>query len=154
MSKFKFIAEIVLVQAISTTAMAEGASSTSCLHRRMADMEEGGPPTKVRPTIQFIFTIFFTAATVVFLQSDQSFVLYSTTLHLPPLRIHCVGGCWGSIPGQLRMRLRHWLSDGLSTRLNLNHSSYRSCKYRNFLFYLLKVQITSTRITKFLYNFN
>ncbi len=23
-----------------------------------------------------------------------SYVLYSTLLHLPPLRFHCVGGCW------------------------------------------------------------
>jgi hypothetical protein len=22
------------------------------------------------------------------------YVLYSTLLHLPPLRFHCVGGCW------------------------------------------------------------
>ncbi len=25
---------------------------------------------------------------------DFSYVLHSTLLHLPPLRIHCVGGCW------------------------------------------------------------
>ncbi len=25
---------------------------------------------------------------------DMSYVLYSTLLHLPPLRFHCVGGCW------------------------------------------------------------
>ncbi len=41
------------------------------------------------------------------------YVLYSTLLHLPPLRFHCVKGCWD--PGQLR--LRHWLSDALATRL-------------------------------------
>ncbi len=31
-----------------------------------------------------IFSVFFCAVTV----------LYSTLLHLPPLRFHCVGGCW------------------------------------------------------------
>ncbi len=30
-------------------------------------------------------------------------VLYSTLLNLPPLRFHCVGGCWGSNPGLLRL---------------------------------------------------
>jgi hypothetical protein len=40
---------------------------------------------------------------------------YSTLLHLPPLRFHCVGGCWD--PGQLG--LQHWLSDALTTRLDL-----------------------------------
>jgi hypothetical protein len=25
---------------------------------------------------------------------QHCYVLYSTLLHLPPLRFHCVGGCW------------------------------------------------------------
>ncbi len=48
------------------------------------------------------------------------YVLYSTLLHLPPLRFHCVGGCWGWNPGMLR--LRHWQSDALTTRLDLIHN--------------------------------
>ncbi len=43
------------------------------------------------------------------------YVLYSTLLCLPPLRFHCVGGCWGLL------RLRHWQSDALPTRLDLIH---------------------------------
>ncbi len=45
-------------------------------------------------------------------------VLLSTLFHLPPLRYHCVGGCCDL--GQLR--LQHWLSDALTTRLDLIHS--------------------------------
>ncbi len=37
------------------------------------------------------------------------YVLYSTLLHMPPLRFHCFGGS----------RLRHWQSDSLITRLDL-----------------------------------
>ncbi len=48
------------------------------------------------------------------------YVWYSTLLHLPPLRFHCVRGCWNRTPGQLR--LRHWLSDALTTRLDLIHN--------------------------------
>jgi hypothetical protein len=44
-------------------------------------------------------------------------VFYSTLLHLPPLRFHCVGGWLGSNPGQ--SRLQHRLSDALTTRLDL-----------------------------------
>ncbi len=29
---------------------------------------------------------------------------YSTLLHLPPLRFHCVGGCWGSNPELLWLK--------------------------------------------------
>jgi hypothetical protein len=59
-------------------------------------------------------------------------VFYSTLLHLPPLRFHCVG----SNPGQLR--LRHWLSNHSAgyhpsfgqissvTRLDIIHCSARS----------------------------
>ncbi len=47
--------------------------------------------------------------------------VYSTLHYLPPLSFHCVGGYWmGSNPGHLR--LRHWLSDALTTRLHFIHS--------------------------------
>jgi hypothetical protein len=36
-------------------------------------------------------------------------VLNSTLLHLPPLKFHCVGGYWD----------RYWLSDAVTTRLDL-----------------------------------
>ncbi len=39
-------------------------------------------------------------------------VLYSILIHLPPLRFHCVEGCWDRThAGQ--MQLLHWLSDAL-----------------------------------------
>ncbi len=47
-------------------------------------------------------------------------VLYSTLLHLPPLRFQLCQRKLGSNPGQLR--LRHRLSDALTTRLHLIHS--------------------------------
>jgi hypothetical protein len=50
-------------------------------------------------------------------------VRYSTLLHLPPLRFHCVGG-WRSKTRLLQ--LRHWQSDALTTRLVLSHNSARS----------------------------
>jgi hypothetical protein len=49
------------------------------------------------------------------------FVQYSTLLRLLPLRFHCVGRrTLGSNPGLLR--LRHWQSEALTTRLDLIHS--------------------------------
>ncbi len=45
----------------------------------------------------------------------KMYVLYSTLLHLPPLRFN--RRMLGLNPGQLR--LRHWLSDALATRLHL-----------------------------------
>jgi hypothetical protein len=45
--------------------------------------------------------------------------LVNTALSAPPLRFHCVGGCWDRTQGQLG--LRHWLSDALTTRLDLIH---------------------------------
>ncbi len=44
---------------------------------------------------------------------------YSTLLHLPPLRFHCVGGCWDRTQDNCRW---NWLSDALTTRLDLIHS--------------------------------
>ncbi len=50
------------------------------------------------------------------------YVLYSTLIHLPPLRFHCVGGsCMGSNPGLLR--LRHWQPDALTTRLKISSTN-------------------------------
>ncbi len=45
------------------------------------------------------------------------YYFYSTLLHLPPLRFHCVWGCWDRTHD---LRLRHWLSDALTTRLDLS----------------------------------
>jgi hypothetical protein len=39
-------------------------------------------------------------------------VLYSTLLHLPPLRFYYVGGCWDLLVGMLR--LQHWHLDALT----------------------------------------
>jgi hypothetical protein len=50
--------------------------------------------------------------------------IFLTLLHLPPLRFHCVGGCLDRTRRQLR--LRHWLSDSLTARLDLIHSTARS----------------------------
>jgi hypothetical protein len=33
------------------------------------------------------------------------YVLYSTLLHLPPLRFHCVGGCWNRTQDSCKARL-------------------------------------------------
>ena len=42
------------------------------------------------------------------------FVLYSTLLHLPPLRFHCADGCWDRT-----QQLVHWQSEDLTTRLDV-----------------------------------
>ncbi len=52
-----------------------------------------------------------------------------TLFHLPPLRLHCVGGCWD--PGQLR--LRHWLSDALTARLDLIQHMLKLRQTDNFV---------------------
>ncbi len=60
------------------------------------------------------------------------YVLYSILLHLPPLRFHCVGGCWDRT--QECCYFGHWQSDALTqslfsaltTRLDLVHYSARS----------------------------
>jgi hypothetical protein len=52
-----------------------------------------------------------------FLDFFMNVVLYSTLLHVPPLRFDCVGRMLGSNTGQLQ--LRHWLSEALATRLHL-----------------------------------
>jgi hypothetical protein len=48
------------------------------------------------------------------------YVLYSKLLHLPPLKFHFVGGYWNGTHAVL-LRLRHWQSDALTTRLDLIH---------------------------------
>ncbi len=79
------------------------------------------------------------------------YVRYLTLLHLPSLRFHYVGGCWDRNLGQLW--LQHWLSDALTTLLDLIHkhckisstNSARShpqsarshCKWTQVLFLLL-----------------
>ncbi len=60
-------------------------------------------------------------------------VVYWTLLHLPPLRSHCVGGCWGSSPGLLR--LWHWPTDALNTRLDLTHSDRSHPQHTAVVYY-------------------
>ncbi len=48
------------------------------------------------------------------------YVLYSTLLHLSPLRFHCVGGCWDRI--QDCCDFGHWQSDALTTQQDLIHT--------------------------------
>ena len=56
---------------------------------------------------------------------DFSFyVRYSTLLRLPSLRFHCVWGCWDRTEAGL-LRLWHWQSDALTTRLDLIHTRLR-----------------------------
>ncbi len=49
------------------------------------------------------------------------YVWYSTLLHLPPLRFHCVGGCWDRTQDICDNDIA-WLSDALTTRLDLIHT--------------------------------
>jgi hypothetical protein len=67
--------------------------------------------------IQFIFWIFFFLCTI-----------FNTASSAAPQRFRCVGA-WmlGSNPEQLR--LRHWLSDALTTRLDLIHMWMRQIKF-------------------------
>jgi hypothetical protein len=58
----------------------------------------------------------------IFLDFSFLYVRYSTLLHLPPLRINCVRGCWDRTQNNCELRLRHWLSDALITRLDLIHT--------------------------------
>jgi hypothetical protein len=51
------------------------------------------------------------------------YVHYSTLLHLPPLRFHCVGGRRMEGPNPGLLRLWHWQPDALTTRLDLIHNS-------------------------------
>jgi hypothetical protein len=50
------------------------------------------------------------------------YVLYSTLLHLPPLRFHYIGRMLETNPGQLQ--LWHRQSNALTARLDLLHSFY------------------------------
>jgi hypothetical protein len=60
-------------------------SLTSCqlVIFRSADMETARLQ-QTRPNTTLTFQV----------QLSMFYVLYSTLLHLPPLRFHCVGGCW------------------------------------------------------------
>jgi hypothetical protein len=85
---------------------------------------QGGPSSRIlSPFFRTLFTKadhfagFCTSKGGFFWIFSFFYVRYSTLLHLPPLRFHCVGGCWDLNPEQLR--LRHWLSDALTTRLDL-----------------------------------
>jgi hypothetical protein len=51
------------------------------------------------------------------------YVLYSTLLHLPPLRFHCVVGCWDQDYCDSGISMQ---SDALTTGLDLIHYSARS----------------------------
>jgi hypothetical protein len=68
-------------------------------------------------------------------------ILYSTKLHLPPLRFHCVGACWDQTQGSCdfgigcqklwplihtRLRLIHSRLHLINTRLNFIHNSATS----------------------------
>ncbi len=55
---------------------------------------------------KFLFGVFFCLG------------LYSARVHLPPLRFHCADGCWDRT--QDRCNYVHWLSDTLTTRLDLS----------------------------------
>ncbi len=48
---------------------------------------------------------------------DLFYILYSTLLHLPPLRFHYADGCWDRTRGPLQVV--NWQSDALTTRLDL-----------------------------------
>jgi hypothetical protein len=67
-----------------------------------------------------------------YLDFSFMYVLYSTQLHLPPLRFHCGGGRWVWTQDS-----RHWLSDALATRLHLIQNSATSCFFPMFLCYLI-----------------
>jgi hypothetical protein len=49
------------------------------------------------------------------------YVRYSTLLHLPPLRFHCVGGCWDRTQDSCDYGIGS--HDTLTTRLDLIHHS-------------------------------
>jgi hypothetical protein len=48
------------------------------------------------------------------------YVLYSTVLHLPPLRFRCVGGCWDRTQRTVATSAS-WLSDALAMHSGLGH---------------------------------
>jgi hypothetical protein len=52
------------------------------------------------------------------------FVLYSTLLHLSPLRFQCADGCWDRTQP---LQLVHWQSDALTSRLDLIRNTPLYC---------------------------
>ncbi len=74
--------------------------------------------TKLKCTLQLrgqIYSVFH-----LYCSMWNSYVLYSTVLHLPSLKFRCVGGDCDRTPGLLQ--LRHWQSDALTTQLDLIHA--------------------------------
>jgi hypothetical protein len=55
------------------------------------------------------------------IHKDEFFVHFLTQLHLPPLRFHCVAGCWDRTQDCCYI----WQPDVLTTRLDLIHISAR-----------------------------
>ncbi len=51
-----------------------------------------------RTLLVALFQLSATKLTGGFFRFFSFFVLYSTLLHLPPLRFYCVGGCWDRTP--------------------------------------------------------
>jgi hypothetical protein len=49
-------------------------------------------------------------------------LLYSTLLHLPPIRFHCVGGCWDQSGDSCDFNISSQMLSPVTTRLNLIHS--------------------------------
>jgi hypothetical protein len=61
------------------------------------------------------------------------FFIFCILLHLLPLRFYCVGECWDR--NQDLLRLCHWQSDALTTRLDLSkYSEAIQYFYKYFLF--------------------
>ncbi len=52
---------------------------------------------------------------------DFFITLFNTMLHLPPLRFHCVGGCWDRTQESCNLDIGCH-ADTLTTRLDLIHT--------------------------------
>jgi hypothetical protein len=73
---------------------------------------QGSGAEKHISKIKYIKTSFFTGGFFWIFP-----VLYSPLLHLPPLRFHCVGGCWDRNQDSSDFGIA-WLSYALTTRLD------------------------------------
>jgi hypothetical protein len=65
------------------------------------------------------------------------FFLCTTLLHLPPLRFHCVQGCWDRTQDSCDYDIG-CMSDALTTRLNLIHNRLDLIHSRLDLIYATK----------------